>query len=104
MDRFGIDIFLATPERLDTVVGLVRRGYADRMVLSHDTSCFSMNYDRPARDEKLPDWRYTYLLEHAVPAMLERGVSEADVAQMLVVNPAAILGRHGADLTFESQY
>ena len=74
----------------------MRRGYAERMVLSHDTSCFSMNYDRPARDEKLPDWRCTYLLEHAVPAMLERGVSEADVAQMLVANPAAILGRRAA--------
>ncbi len=104
MDRFGLDLFLATPERLDTVVELVRRGYAERMVLSHDTSCFSMNYDRRARDEKLPDWRYTYLLEHAVPAMLERGVSEADVSQMLVVNPAAILGRRRSRVTFESQY
>ena len=45
MDRFGLDYFLPTPERIDTVVELARRGYAEKMVLSHDTTCWSMSFD-----------------------------------------------------------
>ena len=40
MDRFGLDLFNPTPERIATVAALAARGYADRMVLSHDASCF----------------------------------------------------------------
>ena len=96
MDRFGLDLFLPTPERIETVVELVHRGYRDRMVLSHDTSCFSMNYESGARAEKLPDWRHTFLLEHGVPMMLERGLDQNDVEQMLVRNPRAIFERTGS--------
>src|SRR5262249_46897778 len=40
MDRFGIDAFCTTDDRVRTVVALAERGYTDRMVLSHDASCF----------------------------------------------------------------
>ena len=40
MDRFGADVYLPTPERVDTVVRMCERGHADKMVLSHDASCF----------------------------------------------------------------
>ena len=73
MDRFGLDYFLPTPERIDTVVGLARRGYAEKMVLSHDTTCWSMSFDPDVRAAKLPDWRYGFLMERGVPMMLERG-------------------------------
>lgn len=93
MDRFGLDHFLPVSERVDTVVELVKRGYAGRMVLSHDTSCFSMNYDQTTRAQKLPDWRYTFLLEKAVPLMLEHGASQDGIDQMLVGNPRDIFSR-----------
>jgi phosphotriesterase-related protein len=93
MDRFGLDIFLPTPQRIETVVELARQGYAERMVLSHDTSCITISYDHAPREEKLPDWRFSFLLEKAVPTMLERGVSQDDIDQMLVRNPRAIFGR-----------
>ncbi|HEY6598894.1 MAG TPA: hypothetical protein VIZ30_06260, partial [Pseudomonadales bacterium] len=38
MDRFGIDVLLPTERRVETVAKLCRRGYADRMVLSHDAA------------------------------------------------------------------
>ncbi len=41
MDRFGIHAGDATfDKRCDIVVEMCRRGYADRMVLSHDAACY----------------------------------------------------------------
>jgi phosphotriesterase-related protein len=95
MDRFGLDHFLPTRDRVDTIAELVRRGYAGRMVLSHDTSCYSMNYDNATRAQKLPDWRYTFLLDTVVPMLRQRGVSQEDVNQMLIANPRDIFSRSG---------
>jgi phosphotriesterase-related protein len=95
MDRFGLDIFLPTPERIDTVVELARLGYTSKMVLSHDTTCFSMSFETAARAQKLPDWQYTFLMDRAVPMMRERGVTEEQIRQMLVDNPRAIFSRMG---------
>jgi predicted metal-dependent phosphotriesterase family hydrolase len=39
MDRFGLDVFLSTEERVNTVATMCERGHADKMVLSHDASC-----------------------------------------------------------------
>jgi len=95
MDRFGLDTFLEVPQRIDTVVELARRGYAGQMVLSHDTTCWSMSFDPDVRAAKLPDWRYGFLMERGVPMMLERGVTEAQLRQMFVDNPRAIFSRQG---------
>lgn len=95
MDRFGLDRILPTAQRVETLVELVRRGYAERMVLSHDTQCYSMSYERDVRAEKLPDWRYTFLLDKVVPMLLERGVGQDAIDQMLRRNPRAIFEHTG---------
>ena len=40
MDRFGLDLFNPTADRVRTIAALAARGYADRMVLAHDANCF----------------------------------------------------------------
>jgi phosphotriesterase-related protein len=90
MDRFGLDTFLPTPQRVATVAELVRRGYASKMVLSHDTTCFSMSYESPQREQKLPDWNHRFLLDSVLPMLRERGVDDDAIDQMLVHNPRAI--------------
>lgn len=40
MDRFGIDTILGFEDRVATVATLCEQGYADRLVLAHDASCF----------------------------------------------------------------
>lgn len=90
MDRFGLDTFLPAPQRVATVAELVKLGYAGKMVMSHDTTCFSMSYESPQREQKLPDWNYRFLLDSVVPMLRERGVSQDDLDQMLVHNPRAI--------------
>ena len=40
MDRFGVDVYLPFEDRVDTVARMCERGHADKMVLSHDASCY----------------------------------------------------------------
>ena len=56
MDRFGLygNGFPTFDERVDTVARLCELGYADRMVLSHDTLCHSDRY--AIVREQFPDW------------------------------------------------
>ena len=87
MDRFGIDILLPFEQRVDTVAELARRGYADRMVLSHDAACYIDWFPQQAIAGFAPAWHYRHLFDDVLPALLERGVSEAQVETMLVTNP-----------------
>ena len=87
MDRFGLDILLAFEQRVDTVAELARRGYADRMVLSHDAACYIDWFPQAAMARFAPAWHYGHLFDDVLPALLERGVSEAQVETMLVTNP-----------------
>jgi len=90
MDRFGLDSRLSFERRVKTVVDLVERGYADRLVLSHDTSCHSDNFPLDYRTATLPDWRFGHISEDVLPALLAAGVTQAQIDTMLVDTPRAI--------------
>ncbi|WP_225725825.1 MULTISPECIES: phosphotriesterase [unclassified Nocardia] len=90
MDRFGVDLNRTTPERVGTVAELCRRGYADRMVLSHDAMCwidwFGDDF-HAARAQLAPNWHYEHIHDDVLPALRAAGVGDADIEQMLVTNP-----------------
>lgn len=90
MDRFGLDLFNPTADRVRTVAALAERGYTDRMVLSHDASCF-IDYFGAALDAvheaASPNWHYEHISDDILPALREAGVTEAQLQQMLVDNP-----------------
>ena len=87
MDRFGVDAFLPFEDRVNTVAALAREGYADRMVLSHDASCYSDFYSEEIRMAILPRWGYTHISDDVLPALRERGVTDEQITAMLVDNP-----------------
>ena len=87
MDRFGLDVLLPFEQRVDTVAELVRRGYTDRVVLAHDASCFIDWFDAEAKVQAVPRWNFRHISEDVLPALRERGVTEADIDTMLVANP-----------------
>ena len=91
MDRFGIDGYLPTTERVKVVVELCRRGYADRMVLSHDASCYIDWIAGEVPLGHLPDWHYLHISQDVLPALREQGVTEAQIETMLVDNPRRYL-------------
>lgn len=90
MDRFGIDLFNATSDRVRTIAELAARGYADRMVLSHDASCF-MDWFGPdfeaLQEAVMPNWNYLHISNDVLPALLEAGLTQAQLDQMLIENP-----------------
>jgi len=95
MDRFGVDVMLPFEDRVNTVVQLCAQGYADRMVLSHDASCFQDLFDEDTRIALIPKWSYTHISEDVLPALRMRGVSEHQIRQMLVENPRRIFEHDG---------
>jgi phosphotriesterase-related protein len=95
MDRFGIDVMLPFDDRVNTVAHLCALGYADRMVLSHDASCFLDLFDDDACRALLPKWSYTHLFDDVLPALRHRGVQDEQIRQMFVENPRRIFEHAG---------
>ena len=87
MDRFGLDVLLPFEDRVATVLELLRRGYAERMVLAHDASCFIDWFDPEAKRQVVPRWNFRHISEDVIPALLEGGASQGDIDTMLVDNP-----------------
>jgi len=85
-DRFGIDHFNPTADRIRTLSALVREGYADRIHLSHDAACF---YDfmvhNPFFEDEKPD--YLFITHEVLPLLADAGVTTDVVEQMMVTNP-----------------
>jgi phosphotriesterase-related protein len=88
-DHFGMS-GITLEDRVDSIIRLCDRGYAERLVLSHDAMCFVDWFPRSMKDA-LRDWRWTYISTDVLPVMRERGVREADIERMLVQNPRTIL-------------
>ncbi len=88
-DHFGIP-GITLEDRVDAVARLCVRGYAERIVLSHDAMCFVDWFPRSVMDAA-QTWHWTYISDLVLPTMRERGISEADIETMLVENPRLIL-------------
>jgi len=92
-DRFGISLIVPDEVRVKNVLLLAKSGHVRNILLSHDTiSCWQ---GRPLpfanRHEDvlamLPDWRPTSILTKIVPQLRAGGLSDADIATILVDNP-----------------
>jgi phosphotriesterase-related protein len=86
MDRFGIDVTGPFEQRVGIVVELVRRGFAERMVLAHDASCF-FDWIDPSYLALSPNWHFLHISNEVLPALREAGVTDTQIDTMLVDNP-----------------
>ena len=87
MDRFGLDLITRFEDRVATVAALCARGYADRMVLSHDASCYIDWFPPEAVPVFAPRWHFEHLFDDVLPALRERSVTDDQIEAMLVRNP-----------------
>ena len=94
MDRFGIDAILPEEDRIELLVEMCRRGYHEKIVLSHDT-CVTVDW-RPRSAPDQPHWNWNTIVDRIVPAIQERGVNDGQIRAMLVDNPRRIFERQGA--------
>jgi phosphotriesterase-related protein len=95
MDRFGLDTFLNTEERVQTVATMCERGHADKMVLSHDAACFNDWLPEELLPLATPNWHYLHISDDVLPALKERGVTDEQITTMLVDNPRTIFAAQG---------
>jgi phosphotriesterase-related protein len=96
MDRFGLDMFLTTEERVATIAALVEQGYADRMVLAHDASCyidyFSGEQSQQLLNAAAPNWNFNHIPDDVLPMLLKSGVAQSDIDVMLIDNARRYFG------------
>ncbi|GLP81109.1 phosphotriesterase family protein [Mycobacterium antarcticum] len=95
MDRFGVDAFLSTEDRVNTVATMCERGHADKMVLSHDASCYFDALPEETLPVALPNWHYLHIHDDVLPALRRRGVTDEQITTMLVDNPRRIFATQG---------
>ncbi|CAM3099347.1 phosphotriesterase [Skermania piniformis] len=90
-DRFGLDLFNSTEQRVATIAALCAQGYADRIVLSHDASCymdfFSGEQTQALLAAAMPNWNYLHISQDVLPALRAQGVTDEQITTMLVDNP-----------------
>ena len=82
MDRFGVDVYLPTPNRVATIAKMCELGYAEKMVLSHDASCYFGWVDPPLREKVVPNWHFNHIPDDVIPALMrgrrQRGADPDD--------------------------
>lgn len=91
LDRFGLEDVLSDAERVAVVKHLVDLGYANRLMLGADASCYK---DRTFDEHlvvKRTNWAIDHIPRRVLPALRSAGVSEADIYQMTVLNPMEFL-------------
>lgn len=87
MDRFGVEVLLPTADRVSTIAALCREGYADRMVLAHDASCYIDWFNPDMIKAVSPNWHYEHISNDVLPALREAGVTEEQITAMMETNP-----------------
>jgi phosphotriesterase-related protein len=96
MDRFGLDVLLPTADRVNTIAALCRDGYADRMVLAHDASCYIDWFNPDLVKAIMPKWHYEHISNDVLPALREAVVTDEQVKQMMEGNPRRYFESVGA--------
>ena len=92
MDRYGLELYLPYENRQETVLALLERGYADRMMLSAD-HCATLDWFPIAVAEQMlaagmaKGWSMTLVPEKVLPELRERGMSPEQEETMMVSNP-----------------
>jgi phosphotriesterase-related protein len=89
-DRFGLEIFMPTPVLVNIVAQLCKEGFANQIMLSHDT--VNVWVGRPyappeAVLKALANWRIDHISENVLPALKAQGVTDKQIKTMMVDNP-----------------
>jgi phosphotriesterase-related protein len=95
MDRFGVNVETTFEARSNTVAEMCRRGYADRMVLSHDAACY-IDWIDPNVIQMMTQWNYLHIKNDVLPYLRDHGVTDKQIDTMLVDTPRRYFENAGA--------
>jgi phosphotriesterase-related protein len=93
LDRYGLEMYLPIDKRNATAAELLRRGHAERLMISQDF-CASIDWFPPEAAEvfensgAIRNWSMTLVFEEVVPALRELGVmDDATFQTIFAENP-----------------
>jgi phosphotriesterase-related protein len=93
LDRYGLEMYLPIDKRNATAAELLRRGHAERLMISQDF-CATIDWFPPEAAEvfegegSIRNWSMTLVFDEVVPALRELGVmDDATFQTIFVENP-----------------
>ncbi len=93
LDRYGLEMYLPIDKRNATAAELLRRGHAERLMISQDF-CASIDWFPPEAADAfessgaIRNWSMTLVFDEVVPALRELGVMDDDAfATIFTENP-----------------
>ena len=91
-DRLGLAPLYGVPDdvSVQNIATLVKEGYADKIMLSHDTVNFWLGRPIEVSDQimnLLANWRVDHISKDIVPALKAQGVTDEQIEIMMVGNP-----------------
>ncbi len=93
LDRYGLEMYLPIDKRNATAAELLRRGHAERLMISQDF-CATIDWFPPEAaevfeaDGSIRNWSMTLVFDEVVPALREQGVMDDETfATIFKENP-----------------
>jgi phosphotriesterase-related protein len=93
LDRYGLEMYLPMDRRNATTAELLRRGHAERLIISQDF-CATIDWFPPEAAEAfeasgaIRNWSMTLVFDEVVPSLREQGVmDDATFQTIFVENP-----------------
>jgi len=93
LDRYGLEMYMPIDRRNATAAELLRRGHAERLMISQDF-CASIDWFPPEAGQafeesgRIRNWSMTLVFDEVVPALREQGVLDDDTfATIFTENP-----------------
>lgn len=96
-DRIGLDIITPTDVIVKNIATLCKEGFANRILLSHDTVNYWLGRPIAVPDKYLKafeNWRIDHISKNVIPLLKAEGVTDEQIKTMMVENPKNVfLGR-----------
>jgi len=89
-DRIGLDILTPFDINVKNVAELCKAGFANKVILSHDTVNVWLGRVTPVPENYLPgfaNWRIDHISKDFLPALKAQGVTDDQIKTMMVDNP-----------------
>lgn len=91
LDRYGLEMYLPIGKRNATAAELLRRGHAERLMISQDY-CATIDWFPPeaaeqfAKSGAIRNWSMTLVFDEVVPALREQGAMDDDSYRTIFID------------------
>ena len=98
IDRMGLEVLVGCPfdeERYTLMIGLIGAGWADQMLISHDSigTWLSKPLVLPEEmNQYVANWHPGHLFEDVIPALKKGGATDEQIKKIIIDNPQRLYG------------